>query len=239
MNRERLNAICRATVISATTFTTEKADRLMEKYRGQTVGVIYNIMSLNDTASGCVFDAMNEIRRSGLYRYRVKQLERQIEKCRLKYERVLNGVIKDCNVFLAEYLELFGDDLDVQLQTLYWTIKNMYDRECVEDSHVKACVKMAFELTGLSVCIFDRRMEEMRREDIMFARFNLSYLRLTELFRLMEMLDKELCPDLPDKAPVVTSLTAICNMLSDGERIVRQIKQVSDARIEEDHNNNN
>lgn len=219
--------MCKDAIHRSTLFTTEKADRLIEEYKAQTTGVIYNIMSINNAASGCVFDAMNEVRRSKYYHHQVKQLERKIERCRLNYEKVLNSVIKDCNVFLANYFDGFAEDLDFKLQIMFWTIKNMYDKDNVEDSAMKTRVKMAYEMTGMAITIFDRRMEEMRKEDIRFARFNLSYLRLTELFRLLEMLDDILCPALSEKEPVVISLTAICNMLSDGRRIIETIKQIS------------
>lgn len=204
----------------------EQLTRLIKRNEAMVVLCTYSVLFANDIAIGRVIEAVDKLKKSDWYRFEVKQKARKVEEEMKRYERVLNKVVGRSSDFFADANEKFLDEVEKDVEVMYFSVKRVFDRACVERSELMAMMEMARSMCMVACVNFDKRMEELRAKDPMFRGVGLTYLRQTELLKCLNMLI--------DVVPLHTSInlnTDECKMavrvlsgkLADGRRIAGAI----------------
>lgn len=211
----------------------EKLERMLaeKRERNVIVAVMYYWLFTNDLLMGQVLEAVDGLRHvPTLYRHRVKQLCGEAERERLRYERELNRVTLSRAEFYADANERIANDVEHDLQVLYWSIKQVMDWRCVEHSAVVARVLMAQGLAAYACNAYDDDWQQLRRMNPVFGRVSLPALRPTRLLCLLGRLVAELKlePDMMDSERAAQcirqAVLAFNNRLRDPEVLARAIK---------------
>lgn len=201
--------------------TKEQANRIISEHEAMVVGCTYNVLFTNDIVCGLVIDAVEAVRKSPLYRQKTKQEVNQVEREKTKYEKLVNSVIGDRISFFADANDSFLEDVQKHVEVLYWSIKREFDQHGVKHSDVVARVEIARTMADFACKQLDQREAELQEKDARFKRFNIGYIRQTDLYNALRKLTRTL--GVPCKIDLNTPdcLLAI-NILS---------KKLADAKI--------
>ncbi len=206
--------------------TIDQANQIVSKYEPMVVPCTYNILFTNDIVCGEIIDAFSRLEKSPLFRQRTKQLARQAVLAQKSYERLVNEIISDRCTFFADANETFAEEVNRHVQILYWSIKREMDKHNVEHSDVLSKLETARTLCDFACKQFDKRLEELRGKDPRFRSFHLSYLRLTNLLRLLDELMRtfRIPPAVDLNTPeCLAAIDVLARKLLDGELIAKAI----------------
>ena len=206
--------------------TQDQATQIVSKYEPLVVLATYNILFTNDIVCANVIDSIEGLKRTSLYRQRIKQLARKTDDARKDYEKLVNKIISDRCAFFADANETFAEEVNRHVKILYWSIKREMDKHSVEHSDVLSKLETARTLCDFACQQFDKRLEELKQTDRRFSGFHLDYLRLTNLLRLMnELMRTFYLPCLLDfnTPECLYAIDILAKKLVDADRIARAI----------------
>ena len=206
--------------------TKEEADKIVSRHESLVVACTYNILFTNDIVMGLIVETAEAIKKTPLYKQKVKQLLRSCEVERRKYEKLVEGIIGDKIEFFADANEVFMMDVKKHIDTLYYSIKNELDKSDVPHSSTISKAQQACTMAGFACVQFDKRMEELKKTDIRLKKFSLQYLRLTttshKLSELMDAIPINRTIDL-NVTPASQSLDIVSKKLADVDSIAKAI----------------
>lgn len=156
------------------------------------VAVTYYWLFGNDLLCACVIDAIAALRRTPLYRQRVKQLLRRLDHERDRYERELNRVCSDRSDFFADANESVATAVSHDIDMLYYALKQAYDTHRVPHSAAVARLQLAYGLATYACSSFDDDWVELRRLSPLFRHIGMDALRPTAMLALLGQVDEEL-----------------------------------------------
>ena len=117
----------------------------------------------NDIAHTYMLDAIEKIKKAGLYKQRVKKACKDAIS---RYEVFEKLNMQDMQCAETDKRQLYMDFLDSVEERLkphiflfYQAIKRVLDRNMIKDSDLKACIILAYELINYSVELFDKFIE--------------------------------------------------------------------------------
>lgn len=204
----------------------EQANKIISEHESMVVLCTYNILFTNDIVVGKVIEAVEAVKHSPLYRLKTKQCVNRVSELSRKYERQVNQIIGDKSQFFADANDIFLEEVNRHIDTLYWCIKRAFDKFRLSYSDVLAKMELARTLCDFSVAQFDKRILELREKDGRFKGFSLNYIRQdTLLHALNESMRTFNIPctiDLNTKE-CINSINILSQKLSDGEIIARAI----------------
>lgn len=206
--------------------TQDQATQIVSKYEPLVVLATYNILFTNDIVCGNVIDSIAELKKTSLYRQRVKQLANKADDARKSYEKLVNEIVSDRCTFFADANDVFSEEISKHIQILYYCIKREFDRHKFPQSDIIAKLETARTLCEFSCQQFDKRLEELREKDRRFRGFHLDYLRLTNLLRLMnELIHSFRLPCTVDlnTPECLTAIDVLAQKLVNGDLIAKAI----------------
>ena len=206
--------------------TQDQATQIVSKYEPLVVLATYNILFTNDIVCANVIDSIEGLKRTSLYRQRIKQLARKADDARKDYEKLVNKIISDRCTFFADANDVFSEEINKHIQILYYCIKREFDRHKIGQSDIIAKLETARTLCDFSCQQFDKRLEELREKDHRFRRFHLDYLRLTNLLRLMNELIQSFrlpCTVYLNTPECLTAIDVLAQKLVNGDLIAKAI----------------
>lgn len=204
----------------------DQANKVISQHESLVIATTYNILFTNDIVCGFVVEAIGKIQKSPLYKHRTKQLINQCSIERRKYETFINRIIGDKDDFFANANDSFRVDIDKYLNTLYYSIKQAFDNNCIKHSDVISSLEVARTMCEFSCAQFDKRIKELKDTDSRFDGFAIEYMRLTSLLHKLHEVMRSL--DIPVTVNLNTpNCAAAINILSkkliDGEIISKAI----------------
>ena len=206
--------------------TQDQATRIVSRHETLVVLSTYNILFTNDIVCAFLIDAAAQLEKSPLCRQETKRLLNQSKSARREYERVVNRVIADRSAFFADANDIFAEEVERHVEVLYYCIKREFDRNKLPHSDITARMETARTLCDFACRQFDKRMEELRGKDPRFRSFHLSYLRLTNLLRLLDELMRtfRIPPAVDLNTPeCLAAIDVLARKLLDGELIAKAI----------------
>lgn len=206
--------------------TQDQATQIVSKYEPLVVLATYNILFTNDIVCANVIDSIAGLKKTSLYRQRIKQLAGKADDARKDYEKLVNEIISDRCAFFADANDVFSERINKHIQILYYCIKREFDKYKIPQSDIIAKLETARTLCDFSCQQFDKRLEELREKDHRFRGFHLDYLRLTNLLRLMnELIQAFRLPCTVDlnTPECLTAIDVLAQKLVNGDLIAKAI----------------
>lgn len=165
--------------------TKEQANSIIAENEAMVIGCTYNVLFTNDIVTGLTIEAVEDIKKSPLYRMRTKQAVNRVEVERKKYEKLINGIVRERSGFFADANDIFTEDIRKHVDILYWSIKREFDKFNLKHSDIIARLELARTLCEFGCVQLDRREEELQAKDSRFRRFGIEYLRQTNLLHAL------------------------------------------------------
>lgn len=208
--------------------------------RNMVAAVTYYWMFTNDLLCACVIDAIADLRRTPLYRQRVKQLLRRLDHERDRYEREMNRVCSDRSDFFADANESVAAAVSHDIDMLYYALKQAYDTHRVPHSAAVARLQLAYGLAAYACSSFDDDWVELRRLSPLFRHIAMDALRPTAMLALLGQVDEELrlppavMEDPRVRKAIRTAVLAFNARLRDPQTLARAIGHTEEADDEAD-----
>lgn len=206
--------------------TTEEAANIVSRHEPLVVVCTYNILFTNDIVMGLIIESTEMTKKTPIYRQKTKQLILALEKGRKDYEKIINEIIGDKDEFFADANECFSFDVMPHLDTLYYSIKNEFDKARVPYSSVISKLEQARTMAGFSCAQYDKRMEELKKTDVQLGRFALQYLRISNISRVLDEIMRSIhveCTVQLDNTPAAKALDIVSMRLANIDSIAKAI----------------
>lgn len=123
-------------------FNKGKAMDVVKQHESLVVVTTYNILYTNDIVCSNVIEMMSELKKSKLYKNEVKMYANKVEKERKKYESLINRILSDTCSFFADANDTFVADIQKHVDVLYYAIKNVFDKNSIENSSLIAKMEL-------------------------------------------------------------------------------------------------
>ena len=123
-------------------FNKGKAMNVVKQHESLVVVTTYNILYTNDIVCSNVIEMMSELKKSKLYKNEVKMYANKVEKERKKYESLINRILSDTCSFFADANDTFVADIQKHVDVLYYAIKNVFDKNSIENSSLIAKMEL-------------------------------------------------------------------------------------------------
>lgn len=169
--------------------TKEKYTEVINKHENIVVASTYNILFTNDIVCSLLIESLELLKKTGCFKFKTKQIAKQLDNERKRYEKVINQVIgSDKGEFFADANDKFIDNIEKDINTLLFSIKQEMDKSNLDNTQAISKLELCMTLCELSCIQHERRMNDLRKVDSAFRLFDLSYLKLTNMLRLLEEL---------------------------------------------------
>ena len=207
--------------------TKEKYTEVINKHENIVVASTYNILFTNDIVCSLLIESLELLKKTDCFKCKTKQIAKQLDNERKRYEKVINQVIgSDKGEFFADANDKFIDNVSKDINTLLYSIKQEMDKNHLDNTQVISKLELCRTLCELSCIQHEMRMNDLIKTDSAFRLFDLSYLKLTNMSRLLE----ELFLTLPIKTVDLNTkqcklaLNIVSTKLSDVNIIANAIK---------------
>lgn len=208
-------------------FNKEKAMDVVKQHENLVVVTTYNILYTNDIVCSNIIEMMSELRKSTLYKNEVKMYANKVEKERKKYESLINRILADTCSFFADANDTFVSDIQKHVDVLYYAIKNVFDKNNIENSALIAKMELARTLCDFSCAQYKQRIEDLIKVDSKFKLFHIEYMNLETInkyaFIMMRSLNIGKTIDLNTKE-VELAMDVLARKLSNADIIANSIK---------------
>ena len=207
--------------------TKEKYTEVINKHENIVVASTYNILFTNDIVCSLLIESLELLKKTDFFKFKTKQISKQLDNERKRYEKVINQVIgSDKGEFFADANDKFIDNVSKDINTLLYSIKQEMDKNHLDNTQAISKLELCRTLCELSCIQHEMRMNDLIKTDSAFRLFDLSYLKLTNMLRLLE----ELFLTLPIKTVDLNTkqcklaLNIVSTKLSDVNIIANAIK---------------
>lgn len=156
----------------------QQATELVKKHENLVVVTTYNIIFTNDIVCSNVIEMMQELKKSSLYKKEVKMYANKIEAERKKYERLLNSILGDSSDFFADANDLFVEEVQNSVDSLYWAIKGILDKNNVENSSLIAKMELMRTLCDFACAQYKQRINDLVKVNPRFKGFHVDYMNM-------------------------------------------------------------
>ena len=202
----------------------------MEQYSDRITVCAYNLMFFNDIAHSSAFDLVHYMKKQPIYRHKIKKIVNTLEKHLKKYTSLMKtlSTTKD-GVFYANICDNMTDILDGDVIKLEYSIKNVLDKNSIENSSMLAKIETARCLCWGSCINIDMRQSEIRKE----IPVDLSDMRMTDISHQIELLadilfsNKPRTVDFNKDENCLLAFRIIQKKLLNGKNIAECINQAS------------
>lgn len=199
------------------------------------VSVVYNILLTNDICCGKIIEAVDEIKKSKYYSFKMKEHVNKLDKERRRYEKYMNSIIKDLGWYFADLNDNFMDTVANDIDILYFSMKKVFDREKYEDSSMLAKVELARSLCEFSCCQYDNRIQELKSIDRALVYVPIDYLRLTNMYYLIRKVMSEFkhVKNISEGIEECqAALNVVMRKMGDFDEIVNTLKRTDNERAD-------
>ena len=207
--------------------TKEKYTEVIKKHENIVVASTYNILFTNDIVCSLLIESLELLKKTDFFKFKTKQISKQLDNERKRYEKVINQVIgSDKGEFFADANDKFIDNVSKDINTLLYSIKQEMDKNHLDNTQAISKLELCRTLCELSCIQHEMRMNDLIKTDSAFRLFDLSYLKLNNMLRLLE----ELFLTLPIKTVDLNTkqcklaLNIVSTKLSDVNIIANAIK---------------
>lgn len=135
-----------------------------------TLTAIYNILVTNDLMLAQVAEAIYRIKKTSIYKQRVKQQTNRLEELRTNFEKKMQEVAGPQIGFLADVAQLIQDECQVNIDQLIESITDEFTKVNHPYPSLMAHIELARTLSELAVINLDLRYKEMIERKIPCAK---------------------------------------------------------------------
>lgn len=194
---------------------------------------IYAILITNDIVCSWAVDALGELKKyPRLYRQQVKQHVKAMEKERVRYERLVNGLLRENSEFFGNASQKVSDQVMPHIMRLYFSIANVLKRHRVEDADVIARFETLRTLAEISCKLYGMNVRYIFKHSgqKLHGKFC-----LTRIFALLDRIQSCICKgpgtiDLNADENCTLGIDPIVNILSNRKIILEAVYE-SDAEL--------
>ena len=123
--------------------------------------ITYSILFANDVACGALVQAVDDVKKSSLYKHEMKRMINSIEKSRQSYERRLKHVVGDKGEYYMDACEIFTNKVEHDIQVFFYTILNEYTKNGVTNAKIVARLQWARALVQAASQLWHDRTKEV------------------------------------------------------------------------------
>lgn len=156
----------------------QQATELVKKHENLVIVTTYNIIFTNDIVCSNVIEMMQDLKKNNLYKKEVKMYANKIEAERKKYERLLNSILGDSSDFFADANDLFVEEVQNSVDSLYWAIKGILDKNNVDNSAIIAKMELMRTLCDFSCAQYKQRINDLVKVNPRFKGFHVDYMNM-------------------------------------------------------------
>ena len=148
--------------ISAALFVSEeKAQKVFDEL----VTLVNLVVGAANTIAGkAMFDAIERVKATNLYRDKVRKNLAWAASLYYKYERTHTLNFGDSKQLFYDYLDSVEEDIQSQVDILRKSIKSVLDRNGQENTDLKSYVETARNLLGYACHVYDVQLETARKK---------------------------------------------------------------------------
>lgn len=162
------------------------------------------VCSANDIADSAVRDALDEIKKAGLYRHQVKKackdtISRYADFERRNFED-MKGTSTDIDKrqMYMDFLDAVGERLSPHVFKFRMSVKQLLDREGLPGSDLKAYIITADQLLEYAVFLFDKFFDNVPPIPPVDLRKTFIAARLSPSLHAWKTVVRSVCPDCAD-----------------------------------------
>lgn len=198
---------------------------------------MYAILIPNDIVCSWAVDALGELKKyPSLYRQQVKQHVKAMEKERVRYERMVNGLLRHNSEFFGNAVQKVSDQVMPHIMRLYFSIANVLKRHKVEDADVIARFETLRTLAEISCKLYGMNAQFVFKHSgqKLHGEF-----RLTRMFALLDRIQSCICKgpgfiDLNTDENCTLGIDPIVNILSNHKIILEAVYKSDEELVLED-----
>jgi hypothetical protein len=207
----------------------EKAvDSIFNEHRALIIASTYNILFSIKIAANAVYNLPESLEEDGLFKQNIKGKTKALINATKNFERMTYSVYGDKAKFLEESVGRIVDEINLDIEKIFWSIKQYLDKNRIERSTAISRIEQARALIGLSVEIHKARIRKLHSINPDLP--SMAYLRMDKPLKFIDDLSQELCRgigkvvNLNDDANCRLSVAVLDQKLADEERIARAIE---------------
>lgn len=178
---------------------------------------MYAILLTNDIVCSWAVDALGELKKHpNLYRQQVKQHVKAVEKERVRYEHMVNGLLRQNSEFFGNAAQIVSDKVLPHINLLYYAIANKLKLHKVDDADIVARFETLRSLAELACRFYEVNAKYVFKNS--GERLGGAF-RLTRMFALLDRVQSCICQgpqdvDLNTDKNCVRGIESIVNILS-------------------------
>lgn len=216
-----------------TRMTVEKAKQVYNEHINIITASVYNALFTNDICCGLIIEAVDDMKRSTYYKQKMKRYVNMLDSERRSYEKMMNKIVngKGLSLMFADFNEKFLESVQGDISHLCDVFKRIVKDEDVKEYELIAKMETARTLCEFSCYQLDQRIRDLSKAGISHNNYSLSYLRLTNISRLLDLIMYEFKPGkkiLLDTDECQKALDIVMLKLGDVNEIANAIKLDSD-----------
>lgn len=207
----------------------EKAvDSVFNEHRALMIASTYNILFSIKIAANAVYNLPESLEEDGLFRQNIKGKTKALINAVKSFERTAYSAYGDKAKFLEESVGRIVGEIDLDIEKIFWCIKQFLDKNRIERTSAIARVEQARALISLSVEIHKARIRKLHSINPDLP--SMAYLRMDKPLIFIDGLSQDLCRsigkavNLNDDANCRLSVAVLDQKLADEERIARAIE---------------
>lgn len=138
---------------------------MLNKRTNQLAYIIYTSLFANEMAVGSLFNAMNTVKKTPLYRQEIKKHLNEADRMRKQYEHTISRVITEKHhQYLADINDAFQELVEHDLEILYQSAKRIFDKARIPLSSELAVITQAYTMISMSVRLNEAHRDLVRKE---------------------------------------------------------------------------
>lgn len=152
---------------------------------------MYAILVTNDIVCSWELDSLGELKKHPhLFRHRVKQLVKAMEADRLRYEHMVNGLLRHNSEFFGNAAHIVSEKTKPCVTKLYHCISDNLARHSVPDADVIARFETLRSLADVACTLYDKHAEALFKNSGQRLK---GAFKLTHMYGLLRRLQDIIC----------------------------------------------
>ena len=208
----------------------EAVDSIFKDHRALIIASTYNILFSIKIAANAVYNLPECLEEDGIYKRGIKNKTNALINAVKCFERTTYSAYGDKAKFLEESVGRIVGEIGLDVEKIFWSIKQFLDKNRLGKSSALARVEQARALIALSVDIHKVRLQKLHSINPDLP--SMEYLRMDKALRFIDDLSRDICRgivddnsiNLNDDANCRLSVSVLDRKLADDERIARAIE---------------
>lgn len=149
----------------------------------------YNILFTNDLACGRIQEMLFELKKSPLYKFKVKQEANRLKKLFVVFERIISEIAGNRIGFLADCNQAIEDECSTHIQNLRESMELHFEVNGQPNARLMSYIECARTFVHMACINIDCRIKDLEKFKLHYAN-RLNYLRMDEHLRYIDRLSE-------------------------------------------------